>query len=636
MGSVSDTLWAAEVRPDGSHGSPYWSPNVEALTGRPAAAFGQDPDGWLAIVCEEDRPLVRAMRGRLAAGLAEHEQAEYRVVLPDGRERWLRDSVSASRGPGGGVQLSGVLSDITAARETERLSRERDTQAAAAKRDERFRSLIENASDVVVVLDEAGAVLYASPSVETVLGFRADAVVGHAAFDAVLPEDRGELLRGLEAVAARPGSAAPLRARIRDPRGVVRVIEGTARNLSHKPEVGGIVVNGRDVTERDQLEVQLRQAQKMDAVGQLAGGVAHDFNNLLGVINGYGDLLLREVPPDHPWVARVLQIKKAADRAGDLTRQLLAFSRKQVQRLQLLDLNTMVGSVAQMLARLIGEDVRVTTVLSPRIGRVRADPTQIEQVVMNLALNARDAMPLGGTLTIETGEVDLDDAFLEGHAGASPGRHVALTVSDTGHGMDEQTQARIFEPFFTTKTEGRGTGLGLATVYGIVKQSHGYITVSSAPGRGTTFRVYLPRAADAAAAAGAQPAAAPMPLPRGSETVLLVEDDPQLRSLLREILSGAGYRVLEAAQPEDAIAASSAHPGALDVLLTDVIMPTMSGREVADAVCAARPAVKVLYMSGYTNDVLGRHHALDPGIDLLEKPFSAYSVLSRLRAVLDA
>ena len=635
VASVSDSLWAAEIGPDGEHAYLYWSPNIERLTGRPAAFFLEGPDRWLGIVAEEDRDRVGARIERLAGGRSEREEAEYRVVLPDGQIRWVRDSLTASRTPGGGVQLSGVVADVTAAREAERLTREQETQAAAARRDERFRSLIENASDLLVVLGVDGTVLYASPSVEPILEERADGIVGRRVFDRVVEEDRDGLRRLLDGLAGSVGASAGVRFRVRGGTGTVRALEGSARNLANKPEVGGIVMNCRDVTERERLEGQLRQAHKMEGIGQLAGGVAHDFNNLLGVVTGYCDLLLRDTDPGHPSWRRLDQIRKAADRASGLTHQLLAFSRKQLQRLEVLDLNSIVSDIGKMLRRLIGEDVRLVTVLGPKVGPVRADPGQIEQVIMNLALNARDAMPTGGKLVIETAEASLDESFVLAHPGSAAGPHVLLSVTDTGQGMDPATLSHAFEPFFTTKGEGKGTGLGLAMVYGIVKQSQGYVDVSSTPGEGTSFRVYLPRLDDAEAAA-AEPRTVPAgEAPRGSERVLLVEDDAELRGLVKEILSDSGYQVLEAAGPEDAIALARSTPAAVDVLLTDVIMPGMSGREVAEAVYAAQPRVKVLYMSGYTDAALGRHRVLDPGIQLIEKPFSAGTLLWKLRNVLD-
>jgi two-component system cell cycle sensor histidine kinase/response regulator CckA len=389
-----------------------------------------------------------------------------------------------------------------------------------------------------------------------------------------------------------------------------------------------------DITERKKAEDQLRQAQKMEAVGQLAGGVAHDFNNLLGVIIGYADLLQKDIGPQHPGMRRLEQIHKASGRAIALTRQLLAFSRKQVLQPRVLDLNAVVGEVEKMLARLIGEDIQISTVLAPQLGRVKADPGQVEQVIVNLAVNARDAMPGGGKLIIETGNVELDDNYLRHHAGARPGPHVVLAVSDTGHGMDAETLARIFEPFFTTKEQGKGTGLGLSTVYGIVKQSGGYVMVYSEPGRGTTFRVYLPRVEEAAEDVTDAPAPSEPP-PAMGETILLAEDAEALRSMIREILEEGGYTVVEGGNAEEALAAARAHQGPIHLMLSDVVMPRMGGRDLATEVEAIRPGLRVLYMSGYTDEAIVHHGVLDAGTHFLPKPFTADGLLRKIRSVLD-
>jgi signal transduction histidine kinase len=386
-------------------------------------------------------------------------------------------------------------------------------------------------------------------------------------------------------------------------------------------------------TQAAQMEHTL-QSQKMESVGRLAGGVAHDFNNLLGVIAGYGDLLLREIGEDHPSHKRVVEIRKAAERAAALTRQLLAFSRKQVLHLRVLDLNRVVSGVETLLRRLIGAHIELITVLHPALGRVKADPGQIEQVIVNLCVNARDAMPHGGKLILETANVDLDDMYAAARPDARPGPHVMLAVSDTGHGMDAETLSHMFEPFFTTKGLGQGTGLGLATVYGIVRQVGGQVMVYSEPRQGTSFKVYLPRQDEVGAEA---PAPEPVgPAPTGSETVLLVEDETALRVLIHEVLTGAGYRILQAAAADEALAAAGAHPGHIDLVLTDVILPAMSGRQMADALRAVRPRTRVLFMSGYTDDAISHHGILEPGTHFMEKPFTADTLLRKVREVLDA
>jgi hypothetical protein len=392
------------------------------------------------------------------------------------------------------------------------------------------------------------------------------------------------------------------------------------------------LVLASDVSEKKRLEAQLLQAHKMEAVGRLAGGVAHDFNNLLGVITGYSELLLRDLGPQHPGSKRVGEIQKAADRAAALTRQLLAFSRKQVLQPRILDINEVVADVEKMLRRLIGEDVYLVTTPGAGIGRIQADPGQVEQVLMNLVVNARDAMPKGGRLLFETANVVLDESYARAHPEVQPGRFVMLAVSDTGVGMDAQTQAHIFEPFFTTKELGKGTGLGLATVFGIVQQSGGSITVESRLGHGTTCRIYFPRV-DGRSNVAPGPLGAP--LARGSETILLVEDADPLRAMIREVLEVAGYTVLEYEDPEAALHRVTTLDAPIGLLLTDVVMPRLSGPDLARSVRATRPEINVLVMSGYTDEAMGLHGALGAGTQFIQKPFSPDALLAKVREVLD-
>jgi PAS domain S-box-containing protein len=389
-----------------------------------------------------------------------------------------------------------------------------------------------------------------------------------------------------------------------------------------------------DVTERRALEQQLRQAQKMEAVGRLAGGIAHDFNNLLMVISGYSEFLLGQIGDDPGMRGHAQEIANAAARATSLTRQLLAFSRKQMLDPKIVDLNSVVTENVKMLTRVIGEDIDLVMVPGPDIGAVKADPGQIEQVIMNLAVNARDAMPHGGKLTIETANVTLDANYARFHAPVKPGDYVMLAISDTGMGMDADTQAHIFEPFYTTKGL-KGTGLGLSTVYGIVKQSEGYIWLYSEAGKGTSFKIYLPRFSATGEIPALQPALAQEPTSPGHETILLVEDEENLRRLARQSLENQGYRVIDAPDGATAIQISQAHNGPIHLLLTDVIMPGMNGRELADKVAPTRPDMRVLYMSGYTENHIGHNGTLDEGITLLQKPFTLPALKAKVREMLD-
>ena len=385
-------------------------------------------------------------------------------------------------------------------------------------------------------------------------------------------------------------------------------------------------------------EEELRQSQKMEAIGRLAGGIAHDFNNLLSIILSYSAMMMDALSPEDPLRADAEQIAIAGQRARDLTRQLLAFSRRQMMRPEVLDLAEIVRGVEPMLRRVLGEDVELTISLAQPTPLVKADPGQLQQIIMNLVVNARDAMPEGGQLWIETADVTLDEERVRGQmaAGARPGPHVCLTVSDTGVGLDEETRARIFEPFFTTKPRGKGTGLGLSTVLGIVQQSGGHVTVESTPDEGAAFRVFLPHTSEARSA----PAPAREPRPptarRGSETVLLVEDEGQLRVLARDIMRGAGYQVLDAPNAAEAIKLSQRHAGPIHLLVTDVVMPHIGGRELARRLAAERPRMRVLYMSGYTDDAIVQHGTVDPSIAFLPKPLTPDTLLGKVRETLDA
>ena len=387
-----------------------------------------------------------------------------------------------------------------------------------------------------------------------------------------------------------------------------------------------------DVTERRVLEDQFRQAQKMEAVGRLAGGVAHDFNNLLMVIGGYTEVLLEQLEPASAMYQKALAVQQAADRATTLTRQLLAFSRKQLLELKVVDVNAIVSDMERLLRPLIGENIELTTKLAAGLGRTRADAGQLEQVIMNLVVNAKDAMPDGGKITIQTANVTLDGALRREHTFIHPGPYVVISVTDTGLGMDKETQSRIFEPFFTTKEKGKGTGLGLSTVYGIVKQSGGYVFAQSEVGQGTTFRLYLPQVEDAADISG--PAKTASAETSGSETVLLVEDEESVRQLVRETLESRGYTVMEAENGEVGLKIADAHNGPIHMMITDVVMPGMSGRELAKRLMQVRPETKVLYLSGYTEDAIVHQGVLETGTAFLQKPFTLQTLSRKVREVL--
>ncbi|MGA9483990.1 MAG: PAS domain S-box protein [Candidatus Acidiferrales bacterium] len=399
-------------------------------------------------------------------------------------------------------------------------------------------------------------------------------------------------------------------------------------------ELQGAICMALDITDRKQLEEQLRQAQKMEAVGRLAGGIAHDFNNLLMVIQGYADLMTERLAEGDPLRRNAEQIQTASQRATSLTRQLLAFSRKQMLAPKVLNVQSVVVEMEKILRRLIGEDIQLETSSAPDLGLIKADRSQIEQVILNLAVNARDAMPEGGRLTIETANVELDKAAAHPPAVLSPGKYVMLAVTDNGCGMDAETQAHIFEPFFTTKEKGKGTGLGLATVYGIVKQSGGYVWVYSEPGRGTSFKVYLPRIEDEQTARGRDNKIEAKALPRGSETVLLVEDEKGVRELAREYLELTGYTVIAAEDGHTALELAAMHVGPIQLLMTDVVMPGISGRELAGRVKTIRPEIKVLFMSGYTDQAVVHHGILDTDAALLQKPFTMAALAAKLREIL--
>ena len=623
------TLW----RP-----SPGMVPKFEALTreiglphggGLPGRVWRSGEAAWIPdISADTNLP-------RLAVALSEGLRSAFAFPIR------FRDNVVAvveffnheRREPD--PELVKILVDL--GRQVEHFWQRRRAEKAMKAAQERLAHVVASSPAVLYTLKVEGEQLlpaWVSANIERLSGYAPEEVVGPDWwFPRVHPDDRESVTGQVPKLLPEGYVSREYRFRrkddtycwVRDEQIVIRDAAG------HPLEVVGSL---SDVTETKRLEAQLLQSQKMESVGRLAGGVAHDFNNLLGVITGYGELLQRDIGPSHPGFRRVEEIQKAAERAAGLTRQLLAFSRKQVLEPRVLDLNAVVSNTASMLHRLIGEDVQLITVFGEGLGRVKADPGQVEQVIVNLVVNARDAMREGGKLIIETGNVNLDAAYVRSRPDAGTGPHVMLAVSDTGHGMNAETLTHMFEPFFTTKEQGKGTGLGLATVHGIIRQSGGHVTVYSEPGRGTTFKVYLPRF-DEEQEAVASPAVVEVP-PSGTETILVVEDESSLRVMIGEILESAGYKVLEGATPEEALAAAGSHGGPLPLILTDVILPGMSGRELADALRSSRPEARVLFMSGYTDDAIGHHGILQPGVHFLQKPFTTDSLLVKVREVLDA
>jgi two-component system cell cycle sensor histidine kinase/response regulator CckA len=498
-----------------------------------------------------------------------------------------------------------------------------------SEREELFRLIMENAADMIAVVDGSGNRLYNSPSYQKILGYTPDELRQTKGFDQIHPDDRQKVMEAaLEAKASGVGRNLEYRVRHKDGHWVP--LESTASVVrSSEGEFEKLVIVNRDITVRKDLEKQLVLAQKLEAVGRLSGGVAHDFNNLLGVILGYAEELQKRIPPDDPYREAVDEIQTAGKRAASLTQQLLAFSRKQVFESQVLDLKTIVAEAARMLERLIGDDITLEIVPARQIGAVKADRCQLERVILNLAVNARDAMPEGGKVTIEMKDVELDETSPTLQPCTSPGPYVMLRVADTGCGMDAELQSHIFEPFFTTKSQ--GTGLGLATVYGVIKQSGGYISVDSAPGKGTAFQIYLPRVAEPAEKV--RQIGPSTNIAGESRTILLVEDEPALRKLTRKMLLEIGVTVLEAENAFQAIEIAKRAETHIDLLLTDVVMPGMNGWALADRLSPQRPEMKVLFMSGYPDGEIAKHGTVGAGITILRKPFTKEELARNVEAM---
>ncbi len=505
-------------------------------------------------------------------------------------------------------------------------------EASLRANEQRFRGLIEHSADGIALCSAEGKILYASPASTRILGCLPEELVGLRAISLIHPEDLASVAAILREVLSHPGTAVRTQARVAHKNGDWRLLEGIVTNLIDDPAVGGIVNNYRDVTERRNLEQQLLQSQKLESIGRLAGGVAHDFNNLLTVVLSHASFIGSTLKPTDSLMPDVKAIENAAIGAAGLTRQLLAFARQQLIEPRVLDLNETVRHLEDMMRRLLGDDIELTFALSSTLGAVRADPSQMEQVLINLAVNARDAMPRGGKLLIETGDVSLGPEVVAQHPEVTPGDYVMLAVSDTGHGMTDEVREHVFEPFFTTKGFDKGTGLGLATLYGIVKQSGGHVCVYSEQGHGASFKVYLPRV-PGQTTAGPEPKRSLPSL--GTETILLVEDNESVRRICARSLRSQGYTVLEAANGDDALMLASTYLERIHLLVTDVVMPKMGGTELADRLTELRPTLRVLYTSGYTVNAIVQHGELKKGIEFLAKPFVPLDLIRRVREVLD-
>jgi len=617
-------------------GLPDWSltfvgAEVERLTGYTAEEVLQVSARWREIIHPDDLSSVK-MAFRSAVGEQRKVlRVEYRILHRDGEYRWFEDRRQLIYNPDGSLDhVDGLLLDIS---EQKRV--EKELRAS----NEALNALIESSPLAIMAIDKQGHVTLWNPASEKMFGWTKEEVIGR--LNPVVPEENIAEFHSIREQVLREGGFSAMELGRQKKGGVpIGISLSTAPMRDAQGNITGIMSVMEDITERKRIEEalrqseeQFRQAQKMEAVGRLAGGVAHDFNNLLTAIRGYSDLLLLRLDACSPYRKDVEEIHKAGERASTLTQQLLAFSRKQVLQPKVLDLNEVVAGMEEMLGRMIGENIDLITVLRPDLWSVKVDKGQLEQVLMNLVVNAQDAIDGRGKVTVETGNVFLDDDYVSLHSVVTPGAYVMLAVSDTGSGMDDETTARLFEPFFTTKEKGKGTGLGLSTVYGIVKQSDGYIWVYSEPNQGSVFKIYLPRHESPSSVEN--PERLPADSPRGHETILLVEDEVLVRVLVRDVLTGHGYSVLEAKDGADAMGIAVSHRGPIHLMIADVVMPNMGGPEVAVSLAPLLHDMKVLFMSGYTDEAIAQRGILRPGTSFLQKPFRLDSLLRKVREVLD-
>jgi PAS domain S-box-containing protein len=604
-------------------GDIWCSPELYELWGLPPGA-PTDVAQWLAAVHPDDRESIHVAAGEAIDRGADY-RCEFRIHHPALGERWMASYGQVVRDESGRPRhLLGISLDAT---ERNRLAVERDALLA------RLQLHVKRMPLTYILFDADFRITDWNPAAEQVFGYTRGEALGKSPSGLNLPSFGPEATAIMARIRAGDMAAHSVNENVtKDGRTITCEWYNTPL-MGAGGQFSGLLCLGQDVTHRKVLEEQFRQAQKMEAFGQLAGGVAHDFNNLLTIINGYSDIVLDSLPPGDQNRELLAEVHKAGERSAGLTRQLLAFSRQQVLALRVLDLNVVVGDTASMLRRVIGEDVKLSTTTANGLWPVKADPGQIEQILLNLAVNARDAMPTGGKLTIETGNVALDETYAATHPDARAGSHVLLAVSDSGCGMSAAVRAKIFEPFFTTKGPGKGTGLGLATVYGIVKQCGGHVGLYSEVGVGTTFKVYLPRTEQAGE--GAKPHSALGVPPRGTETVLVVEDDAAVRALTRHVLQAAGYAVLEAVGGDEALRVATAHTGCIHLLVTDVVMPGLGGRATAERLAERHHGLRVLFVSGYTDDAVIRHGVLHDKVNFLQKPFTPAVLAWKVREVLD-
>ncbi|MEW6741410.1 MAG: PAS domain S-box protein [Planctomycetota bacterium] len=590
-----------------------------------------------SITHPDDLAISIEVTRQVAAGNRATQSLEKRYIRKDGTLVWGRVTLSLLRDDAGRPDaIVAIVEDI---------SQRKQAEDALRASEERYRNVYDTAPLAFVVWDLEHRVTGWNNRAEEIFGWSRDEILGRNFFEFLIPEQaRARVESVVSAIRRGEVERNVVNDNLTKSGEILTCQWNNSILYDSAGQPAGVMSLALDITahkraeeERQRLEAQLRRAQKMEAVGQFAGGVAHDFNNILTTILGHAELLRAELArlqgAGSPVPDSLQDIERSAQRAATLTRQLLVFSRRQVTQPEVLDLNDILRRMERLFQRVLSEDIRLTTMVASDLHRVVADSGQIEQVITNLVVNARDAMPRGGQLTLETRNVTLDDAYVATHGDARPGPHVVLAVSDTGEGMDAKTLEHMFEPFFTTKPVGEGTGLGLATAYGIVKQAGGHITVYSEPGRGSTFRVYLP-AVDL-------PLSAPRPPPRdeevsgGSETILVCEDDPAVRGLTTKLLQSAGYDVLAAESGEQALCLAAAHPRQVHLLVTDVIMPDMNGRKLAEALRERTPRLETLYVSGYTSNIIAHHGVLNGGVNLLEKPFRRATLLRRVRDLLD-